>query len=237
MATKCKLEFDDYSEVVEPSTSANVHSMITCIPPVKIARETGNNFFDGEVWDGNRKLCFVGFESPQHKLLNDLMKQRKPLQLKDCQIQPGKRDSSKLEVKLKGTTKFVESPKKFYVAPTEYKSLAPTMEITIQEVSTLTEYERVNAKVKVLVCEKPTVFASDKTKQEVTVSDESGTACVMLWEENVDKLNQGECYQLKGFVVREYGGKKYLAFGREGSKCCLQPNKYTFQTWDSVMKQ
>ena len=110
MAAKRKLEFDDYSEVVEPSTSANVHGMITCISPVKIARETGKNFFDGEVCDGTRKLRFVGFESPQHKLLNDLMKQRKPVQLKDCQIQLGKRDSSKLEVKLKGTTKFVDSP-------------------------------------------------------------------------------------------------------------------------------
>ena len=119
---------------------------------------------------------------------------------------------------MKGTTKFVDSPKKFDVAPTEYKSLASAMEITVQQVSTLTEYERVNAKVKVLVCEKPIVFASGKTKQEVTVGDESGTACVTLWEENVDKLKQGECYQLKGFVIREYGGKKFLAFGREGSE-------------------
>ena len=138
--------------------------------------------------------------------------------MKDCQIQPGKRDSSKLEVKLKGTTKFLDSSKKFDVAPTEYKSLASAMEITVQQVSTLTEYERVNAKVKVLVCEKPIVFASGKTKQEVTVGDESGTACVTLWEENVDKLKQGECYQLKGFFIREYGGKKFLAFGREGSE-------------------
>ena len=162
------------------------------------------------------------------------MKQRKPVQLQDCQIQPEKRDSSKLEVKSKGTTKFVDSPKKFDVTPTEYKSLAPAMEITVQQVSTLTEYERVNAKVKVLVCEKPIVFASCITK--VSVGDESGTACVTLWEENVDKLKQGECYQLKEVVVREYGGKKFLAFGR-GLKCCLQPNKYTVQTRDSVRKQ
>ena len=87
MATKRKLEFDDYSEVVEPSTSANVHGMITCISPVKIARETGNNFFDGEVCDGNRKLRFVGFESPQHKLLNDLMKQGKPVQIVEFNLE------------------------------------------------------------------------------------------------------------------------------------------------------
>ena len=133
------------------------------------------------------------------------MKQRKPVQLQDCQIQPGKRDSSKLEVKLKGMTKFMDSPKKFDVTPTEYKSLAPAIEIAVQQVSTLTEYERVNAKVKVLICEKPIVFASGKTK--VSVSNESGTACVILWEENVDKLKQGESYHLKEVVVREYGRK------------------------------
>ena len=73
--------------------------------------------------------------------------------------------------------------------------LPQPLKSTVQQVSTLTEYERVNAKVKVLVCEKSIVFASGKTKQEVTVDDESGTACVTRhWEENVDRLKQGECY-------------------------------------------
>ena len=86
---------------------------------MKIARESGKNYFDGEVCDGSRKLWFIVFESPQQKLLNRLM-----------QHSTGKK-SSKVEVKLKGTTKIVESPNKFEVAPTEYKSLAPAMEITV----------------------------------------------------------------------------------------------------------
>ena len=65
------------------------------------------------------------------------------------------------------------------------------------------------------------MFATGKTKQEVTAGDESGTACVMLWEKNVDKLKQGECHQLKEFVFREYGRKKFLAFGRKSSDSVL----------------
>ena len=48
-----------------------------------------------------------------------------------------------------------------------------------------------NAKVKVLACDKPIEFASGKTKQEATVGDESGTAGLTLWEKNVEKLKQG----------------------------------------------
>ena len=39
------------------------------------------------------------------RLLNQLMQQRKPVQLKDCQIQPGKRDSSQTRSKIEGHNK------------------------------------------------------------------------------------------------------------------------------------
>ena len=41
-----------------------------------------------------------------------------------------------------------------------------------------------------MFCEKPIVFAMGKTKQEVTVGDEDGTACVILIRSNANVKGQ-----------------------------------------------
>ena len=50
-----------------------------------------------------------------------------------------------------------------------------------------------------------------KQKQDVYIADHSGTAKVTLWEEHVGILQEQSCYRLENFVVREWGGTKYLA--------------------------
>ena len=42
---------------------------------------------------------------------------------------------------------------------------------------------------------------------------------VTLWEENVGKLYNSLSYTLKGFLVRDFGGKS-LTMAREGSEIC-----------------
>ena len=57
-----------------------------------------------------------------------------------------------------------------------------------QQINTLTEYIKVNVKVKVLVCEKPIVFAIGKTKQEVTVEQLRVQNSISKWEIMMAKL-------------------------------------------------
>ena len=56
-----------------------------------------------------------------------------------------------------------------------------------------------------------------KKKQDVIISDQSGTAIVQLWEENLDSL-KGESCILKAFRIAEYDNMKYLAMSRETSE-------------------
>ncbi len=64
--------------------------------------------------------------------------------------------------------------------------------IELDGISHMDLFQRVTVNVTVLdVKEVETV--GDKHEQDVIVGDSSGTAKVTLWEENVDKLKNGEC--------------------------------------------
>ena len=71
-----------------------------------------------------------------------------------------------------------------------------------------------------MICEKP-VHIGSKRKQNILVSDASGSCSVQLWEEHIAALEEGKTYHLEGFRIGEYNGVKYLAFSREGSKVIL----------------
>ena len=47
------------------------------------------------------------------------------------------------------------------------------------------------------------------------MADQSSTAKVTLWEEQVGSLREGASYRLESFVVKEWGGVKYLSMGGE----------------------
>ena len=61
-------------------------------------------------------------------------------------------------------------------------------------------------------------FSFGVTKQDVTVADRHAVGKVLLWEENVGKLQQQCSYTLKDFVIREYACSQFLGFSLEGSQ-------------------
>ena len=61
----------------------------------------------------------------------------------------------------------------------------------------------------------PETVRTGKEKQEVSVADHTCTAKLTLWEEQVGCLREGASYRLESFVVREWGGVKYLSMGGE----------------------
>ena len=71
----------------------------------------------------------------------------------------------------------------------------------------------VSVRVKVLKLE---VGQEKKRKRDVIVTEENGTAKVVLWEQHVDMnrcdmLKEGKSYLLTIFHVREYKGKRHLS--------------------------
>ena len=49
-------------------------------------------------------------------------------------------------------------------------------------------------------------------KQDVLISDDTGTATLTLWQQNIGSLEDGKSYILQGVSVREFNNSKYLSF-------------------------
>ena len=54
---------------------------------------------------------------------------------------------------------------------------------------------------------------TEKVNQDIVAGDQSGTAKVTLWKDNVGEIQQGCSYALGDFVVRQYQTIKYLSKG------------------------
>ena len=55
-------------------------------------------------------------------------------------------------------------------------------------------------------------------KQDIIVADQTATARVTLWEDNVGALHEGRSYILKNFVVRVHQSTKYLSMGGDATE-------------------
>ena len=125
------------------------------------------------------------------------MSSKQPLSLEDCEIKPARR-GSKMEIMLKGTTKLNKSPKKIKISTLEYDIDSPTT-ITLDQLKSTNAYEKVIVNIKVLRCKEPVQVGAGKTKQDVIIGDQSGTAKVTLWEEHVGDLKEHSSYSLYNF--------------------------------------
>ena len=56
-------------------------------------------------------MRFVGFASNHQKMLEDFLKKKQPIEVRNCQIKKSTCDSDKLELLVKGATKILPSPK------------------------------------------------------------------------------------------------------------------------------
>ena len=55
-------------------------------------------------------------------------------------------------------------------------------------------------------------------KQDIIVADQTATARVTLWKDNVGAFNEGRIYILKNFIVRVYQSTKYLSMGADDTE-------------------
>ena len=55
-------------------------------------------------------------------------------------------------------------------------------------------------------------------KQELKIRDEARSYRLVLWEADVESLEEGKSYQLVDVGVQRFGGKKYLFFLKMSTK-------------------
>jgi len=48
------------------------------------------------------------------------------------------------------------------------------------------------------------------TKQEASFTDNSGSLCLVLWEQDTRKMKSGLCYSISNVPIKEFHGTNYL---------------------------
>ena len=203
-----KRDISQLEEIDEPCTSINVHGAVTSISPIKKGRKA--LFFDATLADTTSKVRVVGFSPQQQILLNDLHKTGSPVELTNCEVKHS-RQGQGYDIMLKSNTQIRKSPKK--IDMDTIMTLTPECKIiTLDALPTLPQYEKVSVNVKVLQLFKREEVGQDKkVKREASVADHTAATRVVLWEQHVDALQEGKCYNLKNFHVKEFQSKKHLS--------------------------
>lgn len=181
--------------------------MMTSLSPMR------KNHFSGELVDEKKSIRFVGFDRAKKQQLDALNEKKLPVLLKNCDVQLSDYTKS-LEVIVKGYTKISQSQKVFNI---DDPASIGTTTTTLDHLCDMEEYDKVNLKVKVVSIGSPQFVGSGKTKQEIVLADQTGTATLTLWEEDIDMLTLAACYSMKRLHVRTFKETYYLSLPATGA--------------------
>ena len=97
----------------------------------------------------------------------------------------------------KGNTEVLESAERFALGEDASRSNMTTL----AQVKDMETFDRVTVKCKVKLVKDVVEVFTEKQKQDVKVGHESEVGLVILWEENVGKLEDQKSYILKRYSV------------------------------------
>ena len=91
-------------------------------------------------------------------------------------------------------------------------------EISLDDLKKLPNFQRVTAVVKVKAVEEKCQVPDGRWKQDIKISDEGGSGRLMMWQDEIGKIEVGKSYRLGGVMVREFQGRKFLSTSKEKSE-------------------
>ena len=147
------------------------------------------------------------------KRLSDYQSTMDPVALENCQIKRA-RCTDDMEIILKSTSQVQMSPQKF---PKHKVATFVNENISLDCLERKGEYDNVTVSAKVLYVEEPVQVSSISTIQEVTIADASAAAKLTLWQDNLNAVEEGNCYEFKNVVVRVFRNEQYLSIPKEGA--------------------
>ena len=208
-------EVSDFSKIGEEAvSSATVHGVITSLSPIKKGRSS--KFFDGKVSDGKKSLRLVAFSERQLESMQEFKSSRRTVELKDCQLQRARR-GDQLEIVLKSGSEVGPSSKEIDVSGIDFME-GDAPDVQLCAITSKCIFDLVSVRGRVHSICKAETLESGSIKQDVVIGDSSAVGRVTIWGDRVDTLETGKCYLFSSFMVKEFGGIKYLSMRKEYSK-------------------
>lgn len=151
---------------------------------------SSSKHFEGEVTDGDTIVRIVGFDKVKQAELKHFWEAGKPITLQNCQIQLSQL-TNKLEVMVKEYTKVVPSDTTF---PQKDVTTIDSEDITLDQLPSKSDNQRVNVSATVIKVS-DTTPAGKKMKQDLLIGDQTSTATLTLFNDNINMLQncQASC--------------------------------------------
>ncbi len=169
MASRKRLleKFNDLGSAGKPTKPAKIHGVVTSLSSMKAGK-----YFDGRISDDTKSMRLVGFDTVQQRELAAQHDQNQPVALHNCIIQKF-RYSDNMEVLITKSTTVATSPRKF---KNTVASKTAANSITLDQLQTLQNYKHVTVLIKVLRADAKIEVKPGLCKQELCISDATGTA-------------------------------------------------------------
>ena len=222
---KRKIEID-VSDVVTTVDNAKVHGVITELSPVKLSRKN-QKYFSGKITDGKKLIRVLSFEPSLH---GAMAKSRKCGNLIPLQIVKLEKLHYVMQVVLRthhlkfGSQVETLSEKSFDLIAVEKKKCSV---VALEDLVNVAVNERVSVCVKVVDLEATrsvkNKYGKEFMMQNVMVADGTAQSRVVLWENEIGKLDLNKSYQLENVAVRVFNDTKHLSFS-EGTTITLVEN-------------
>ena len=174
---KRSLQFDEYdvSDIVQ-SKKAKVHGVVTQLSPVKFAKKSNRQYFEGHLTDGKKSVRIVSFSPQLRNAMDSALTEQSSIAVVNCNID-FKQSEGTIFLNEKSTIQ--PSPKKFFISDVASQSIKQITEIC--DLPSLATGNFISAKVKVLSLSAPeNVKNREKSflKQDCVIADSS--ACCRL---------------------------------------------------------
>ena len=187
---------------IESHDNATVHGLVVELSPVKESRTNPDcKYFNAKISDGKRVARFISFHPQLRQPMDKYRQESKSIALSACRIQTNKFDS-KLEIMAGKRSTVQSSPKKFKIDDSilDDASSSKVEVVTIEEVMNLAINQCVTVVGKVVRVDAAMEVNSKESKvlmkQDCILSDSNGSCRVVLWQGDIGKLKEGQCYRM-----------------------------------------
>ena len=201
------------------------------LSPIKTSQNK-NQYFDLKLQTGTSVYRTVCFSPEKHKVFKAKYESSSPIKLTKHQLKQNSRTNED-EVHVTKRTK-VEDPNE-KETDFDYNEVAlnePATQRSAQELKTGEFNIIANITGRVTFygsAETLNIRGKSLQKQEATFTDDSGSIRIVLWENDIQKLKSGECYDIKRIAVRNFNQQNYLTLNKE---TLIQPAEKTISRSD-----
>ena len=204
----------DFSTIAtfEECDAAKVTGVVANVSDMSPSKK-GADYFHATLHDGEQQTRIFGFRKRQRDLLKEFEQTGEAVDISSCKIKKSKY-GEELNVQLANNTVVTTSPRKISIDRTK---LGIKSNIQLKDLSDLSDGLRVSCTVKVLRLEQKSVVSGGQSLQNVIIADSSLSSKIVLWNNDIGRLEIGNSYVLKNVVVKSYQNDKSLHFPKQGA--------------------